>query len=349
MFRCCLLPIRVVWCWWVFLLVTGCSPGEGQQEVAPFEFHGSTMGATYTIKVLKLPTDMEERGLDQAIRSILGRLHAQMSTYDANSEIGRFNSSHSTDWIPVSEDVCAVVTESLRVSRLSGGAFDITVGPVVDLWGFGPDPSRTEPPAETDIRRVMQRVGYQHLQTRCDEPALRKDRPDIAIDLSAIAQGYGADKVAEYLDVLGVRDYLVDVGGELRARGVNPRGVPWRIGIEKPTPKRRVVERVVQVKNCAIATSGTYRNFFEQGGRRFSHTIDPHTGAPVTHGLASVTVITTQGAAAADALATAISVLGPERGYDLAVRENLAVLLIVQKGAQYVEKSSPQIAQYLTE
>jgi thiamine biosynthesis lipoprotein len=332
----------------IVLVLIGCDSQIYRPKL--LEFHGLTMGASYTVKLVNAPFALQApkaEQAEQAIAAILDRLHAQMSTYDGNSEISRFNASQNIDWFPVSKDVCAIVAEALRVSSLTDGAFDITVSPLVNLWGFGPDTARTEPPAATAITSTMQRVGYQHLQARCNTPALRKDRSDVTIDLSAIAQGYGADRVADYLDGIGVQNYLVDVGGELRGKGVNASGQLWRIGIQRPTPDSYgEAERIVHIKDCAVATSGTYRNFFKKDGVHYSHTIDPKTGVPVTHNLVSVTIIT-PGAAIADALATALSVMGLERGYNLAVREALAVVFIVQEQGKLREKITPQAAKYL--
>lgn len=337
--------------YWLLILLSlpiGCT---NNTTPITLQFRGSTMGTTYTVKVLQLPNTVTPQQLEPQIAAILGRLHAQMSTYDTNSEVSRFNSSRSTNWFSVSTDVCNIVEQSQHISHLSNGAFDITVGPVVNLWGFGPAPARTTLPSTAEIQIATQRIGYKYLHTRCNDigvaPALRKDRSDLNIDLSAIAQGYGADKVADYLELLGIQNYLVDVGRELRARGTNAQNVAWRIGVEQPTPLQQgQVEQVLPIKNCAVATSGTYRNFFEFNGKRFSHTIDPSTGSPVTHNLVSVTVITNT-ATLADAWATAISVLGPEIGYQVAKDNNLAVLLIEQQADKFLEKSTPQLIAYL--
>ena len=269
-----------------------------------------------------------------------------MSTYKESSELSRINRSPSTDWVTVSNELLTVVEASLQVSRLSGGAFDVTVGPLVNLWGFGPEPRSEQVPTDEQIREASARVGFTQLHTRPTPPAIRKDRPDLYLDLSAVAQGYAADKVAAHLEAIGIYNYLVDVSGELRVKGRNARGEFWRIGIEKPLANSRIVQQVIQVSNRAMATSGDYRNFFEEAGRRFSHEIDPHTGRPVTHNLASVTVISAS-AMHADAMATALMVLGPEAGYQLAERENLAAFFLVKKNNGFVEKSTLAFRPYL--
>jgi thiamine biosynthesis lipoprotein len=330
----------------LLLLLVGCS----QQATEPLQFHGSTMGTTYTVKILSVPTTATIQQTETNIAAILQQLHASMSTYDATSEISRFNLSQSTEWFSVTDNICDIVEKSQKISQLSDGAFDITVAPAVNLWGFGAAPSRTTPPSNAEITDVKQKIGYQHIQTRCHHTgfssAIRKDRADVTIDLSAIAQGYGADKVAEYLNSLKIKNYLVDVGGELRAQGVNVQGSAWRVGVEKPIPfVQGTVEEVIPIKNCAVATSGTYRNFFEFNGQRFSHTINPRTASPITHNLVSVTIITAT-AADADAWATAISVLGPESGYQIAVKNNLAALLIEQKDDKFLAKRTISLIKY---
>lgn len=341
-------------CWGMILITAGCdnnAPDALAKKLNSVAFQGQTMGSKYMVKISDLPTNNTVTEVNKGIANILADLHAKMTTYDHSSEVSRFNSSTTTDWFPVSGDVCIIVTEALRISKMSAGAFDITVGPLVNLWGFGPDAERTEPPTTGDIQQAMQRVGYQHIQARCDEtPALRKDQANVAIDLSAIAHGYGADKVADYLDSLHIQDYLVDVAGELRGKGLSPRGQAWLIGVEKPVPgSQGDVVQVVMVKNAAVATSGTYRNFFAKDGIRYSHTIDPKTGRPITHNLVSATIVT-QKAATADALATVISVLGFEAGFELAKKEGLAVYAILQDDKDnkiLVGKTTPQIIPYL--
>lgn len=334
---------NLLYCWLLIWLM-GCSPQL-------LELHGPTMGTSYTVKIAHLPNSITEVELSRGVAAILEQLHTAMTTYSTTSEIARFNANQSIDWFPVSSDVCKIVAEAQRISRLSNGAFDITVAPIVNLWGFGPSPQRTTPPSTIEIQTALQKVGYKHLYVRCEEPelppALRKDRTDISIDLSAIAQGYGADRVADYLDELQIKHYLVDVGGEMRGRGVNAQGMLWRIGIEQPVINERQVQRIIQIKDCAVATSGTYRNFFEANGKRYAHIIDPSTGSPIAHSLVSVTIVT-QSATIADAWATAISVLGPERGFELLLREKIAALLIVQEGGgQLIEKATPNLVAYV--
>jgi thiamine biosynthesis lipoprotein len=274
----------------------------------------------------------------------LDAVDQMMSTYRSDSEISRFSDSVSTDWQLVSADFCASVEDALEVSVLTDGAFDITVGPLVNLWGFGPGDSIDKPPADSDIERMLSTVGYQHLQADCAQPALKKDIAELVLDMSAIGKGYAADKVADVLEQDGFGDYLVEVGGELRVAGRNADGKLWAIGIEAPLVDQRRPQTIVRITDTGVATSGDYRNYFEVDGRRYSHTIDTQTGRPVTHSLASVTVIDDSGYRA-DALATAFLVMGVEKAIALAQREQLAAVFLLRDDAGITELTTPAFDQ----
>ncbi len=319
------------------LVLAACDRDLAQDKV--LRFTGATMGTHYTVKVMDLPAGVEEQALSADIATILEDVYERMSTYRNDSELSRFNASETTDWVAASPELVFVVDAALRVSRLTGGAFDITVGPLVNLWGFGPTPRPAEAPPEQQIREGLAKVGSQHLHTRLSPPAIKKDRGDIYIDLSAIAKGYAVDRVAERLDALGIVNYLVEVGGELRGKGHNAQGAPWKIAIERPAPETRAVFKVISLQDQGAATSGDYRNYFEQDGQRFSHTLDPRTGKPIVHRLASVTVLSST-AMHADAMATALMVLGPEAGFKLAQQEKLAVFFITKTANGFTERST---------
>ena len=265
-----------------------------------------------------------------------------MSTYRSDSELSRLNRFDEPDWFGVSADTAAVIDEALQVGRLSGGAFDVTVSPLVNLWNFGPV-KRTEDrvPSAAEIEDVMARVGFEKVEVRFSPPAVRKERDDLSIDLSGIAKGFAVDQVAKHLEQDKIQDYMVDVGGEVKARGRNPKGNAWRIGIETPTSGKRDVQRVISLDGLAVATSGDYRNYFEQDGVRYCHLIDPRSGRPIGHKLASVSVVGPD-CARADSLATALMVLGPDDGYNLAVEEDLAALFLVKTEDGFVEKTTPR-------
>ncbi|HXH02847.1 MAG TPA: FAD:protein FMN transferase [Candidatus Competibacteraceae bacterium] len=311
------------------------------------ELHGRTMGTSYSVKYLAGAAAPAAAALQEEIERLLAAINKTMSTYDPDSELSRFNRAPADDWVAVSVELYTVVAAARRISELSDGAFDITVGPLVNLWGFGPQPPRDRVPPAAAIAAARERVGYRMLALRNQPPALRKTRPDLYVDLSAIAKGYAVDRVAELLERHAIRDYLVEIGGELRASGRNAQASPWRVAVEKPLAGARSVETVIAVERGSIATSGDYRNFFEVDGQRYSHEIDPHSGWPIAHRLASVTVVA-DNCMEADAWATALLVLGPQNGPALAERLGLAALFISGEADGFREHATPAFVPYLT-
>ncbi len=297
---------------------------------------GPTMGTQYSVKFGEGAADAS--AVHGEVRSVLARINALMSTYQSDSELSLFNTTASVDWTEVSVDTHNVMDEALRVGGLTQGAFDVTVGPLVNLWGFGSTGRTLTVPQDELLADAASTVDYRRLNS--SGLSIRKSAPDLQVDLSAIAKGYAVDRVAELLDRHGIEDYLLDIGGELRARGRKPDGGGWRVGIERPVPGSRSVYRVVELGNRAIATSGDYRNYFEHEGRRYSHTVDPRTARPVTHPLASVSVIADT-AMTADAFSTAIMVLGPDEGYEFARSNDLAASLIVRREDGFDERWTP--------
>ncbi len=237
------------------------------------------------------------------------------------------------------------LAEALRVSELTDGAFDVTVGPLIQLWGFDREGQPDKIPTQQQIDVAQQQIGFEKLEFRTDPPALRKQSPDLYVNLSAIAKGYGVDVIAEYLESVGVQDYLVEIGGEVRAKGAKPDGIAWVIGIERPdsaTFHEPIL--AIQPQSMGMATSGNYRNFFTRDGKTYSHTIDPQTGRPVESKLVSVTVLAPT-CMQADATATAIMVLGAEQGMQLAEQENLPVMLLVKDGAEFTAQANAAFQQ----
>ncbi len=319
-------------------------PGSGPSAASRLHhFTGRTMGTSYSVKVVA--GELDDDALHKRIELVLEGANRIFSTYLSDSELGRFNRYKRTDWFPVSKDLAVVVRQALELSKASGGAFDPTVAPLVNLWGFGPGPRRKRPPPQEDIERLMKHVGFKKLKVRLDPPALAKTDPEATCDLSAIAKGYAVDLVAGFLERRGFSRYMVEVGGEVRAKGTNHKGSPWRIGVERPDSFGRL-ERIIYIRNAAVATSGDYYNYFEWEGVRYSHTIDPHTGWPVRHEPASVTVIRPS-CAEADGLATTIEVLGPEDGFAFALERKLAVLLLCRTEGGISEKMTPSFKDYL--
>jgi thiamine biosynthesis lipoprotein len=305
---------------------------------------GHTMGGDWSLTLRHLPPAQTREALQAASQAILDRLEDEMSTYRPTSDLSRFNRMHDTDWFEVPQDLANVVWTAQRVSEETGGAFDVTVAPLVNLWGFGPESTGLrigEVPTDDAIAAARQHVGYQRLHVRLAPPALRKDDADVRIDLSAIAKGYAAGRIASALDAQGATDYLITVGGEVRAKGISNLGRPWRVGIEVPTPDTRRVLRQIELRDAACSTSGDYRNFFDVAGQRFSHEINPHTGRPIRNAPASVSVIHPD-SAYADAMATALMVLGQDEGYELAKRLNLPALFVTRAAGEFHCRATPE-------
>ena len=300
---------------------------------------GDTMGTVYKVKVSGPPDGLTAERLQQEVDARLKYINDRMSTYLPESEISRFNRSKSDEWFEVSPETVAVLGEALEISEKTDGAFDVTVGPLVNLWSFGPEDRHTEIPTDDEIEQAKARVGFRNVEIRPSPPALRKKQPNVYVDLSAIAKGFAVDEVARVLDALGVTRYMVEIGGEVRTRGRKQDGTPWRIGIEKPASTSRVLQHIVELENRSLATSGDYRNFFEKDGRRYSHTIDPRTGRPVEHNLASVSVIS-DNCTFADAMATALAVMGPDEAFRYATDNDVDVLLIIRGPDGFSEKAT---------
>jgi len=296
------------------------------------------MGTRYGVQLAAPIDDALRAELAELIEVELATINRAMSTYDPRSELSEFNNRQDPGWVTASPGLLEVLESAARISNSTQGAFDVTVGPLVDLWGFGPQYRTRRVPGAAAIERVRKRVGYQRVQTDPSASAIRKTHRHTQIDLSAIAKGYGVDRVAMILDRLRIGDYLVEIGGEFRARGTTAAGRTWRIAIEQPVYGQRdhgdILGEIVVLKNRAIATSGTTMDFFEQGGRHYSHGIDPRTGSPVNHPPMAVSVVadTTM---EADGWATALLVLGPEQGYSLAQARGLAALLVTASGPTF--------------
>jgi thiamine biosynthesis lipoprotein len=338
-------------CWLLILSFSSCAC---HRAAPPQEntISGTTMSTTYQVKIARdflaardLPVVKEK------IDSALIAVNRQMSAFDPQSEISRFNACNDTLPFTVSVPLHDVVQVALEVYRQSSGYFDITVAPLVDLWGFGKMNRRSEPPGEQQIARVRKHVGSAHLII-ADSTHLRKTIPELELDLSAIAKGYGVDVVAELLDSLRYKNFLVEIGGEIVARGLNAKNELWKIAVEQPQfaslPGEQVMS-ILALSNVGVATSGDYRNYFEYQGRKYSHTIDPFTGYPVRHDLASVTVIAGN-CTRADALATAVMAMGPQQG--LPWIENMsaveALLIVRLPDGKYKEFQTAGFNKYLT-
>lgn len=302
--------------------------------------NGRIMGTYYRVTVAGTAAD-RLASLGPGVLTVLGNVDRDMSTYRADSALSRVNRAPGGIWSSVPGSLVDVVTLARSVSKSSQGAFDVTAGPLVNLWGFGPEQRLTKPPSPGQIAAVRELVSFKALDVSRQPPALRKAADGVYVDLSAVAKGYAVDAVSRFLTARGVTHYLVDVGGELRAGGLNPDGEAWSVAVETPHPgSQRGIQRLIDLSDKAVATSGDYRNFFEHNGRQFSHLIDPRTGHPVEHGLVSATVVADT-AALADAYATAVLVLGPDEGLALLKRRRLHGMLVHKTDDGYRELFTP--------
>jgi thiamine biosynthesis lipoprotein len=322
----------------VLLTSPACAPAQPEPRIPQvMAISGSTMGTTYTVKVAELPADATLVELRSAVDERLEWINRHMSTYVADSDVSRFSQHSGSDWFEVARETAFVVSVAQQIAEDTDGAFDITVGPLVNLWSFGVERRPDGLPTDQEIAARRSRVGYQNIEVRRAPPALRKQRPDVAIDLSGIAKGFAVDQIAELLDRRGIRGYMIEIGGEVRTRGHKADGGVWRIGIERPVSDSRAVYRVVALEDRSLASSGDYRNFFDWNGRRYSHEIDPQTGFPVDGQLAAVSVLAPD-AMTADALATAYFVMGPTRAWQHAEKSQVEVLLILRDGDGFRER-----------
>ncbi|GGW92079.1 FAD:protein FMN transferase [Alteromonas halophila] len=318
----------------VMFVAAGCS----DKESPVVHLYGDTMGTTYNIKYVA-QEDLTDEGLQKKVDKRLAEINKLMSTYDTTSELSRFNQYRYTDSFAVSDETLVVVEEAIRLGKLSQGVLDVTVGPLVNLWGFGPTKRPEKIPSDADIEEVRDYVGLDKLSVT--DNGLQKSHPMVYVDLSTIAKGYGVDQIAEMLERYNIENYLIEIGGEMRVKGHRGNGDEWLIAIEKPVTTERAVQKVVSIGENAIATSGDYRNYYEDDGVRYSHLIDPRTGRPLRHNLVSVTVVHPS-SMTADGLATAFNVMGWESAKSIAREQNLAVFLIRKTDDGFEEFASSE-------
>jgi thiamine biosynthesis lipoprotein len=320
------------------LVLLACS--EAPQRLT---LRGATMGTTWSV-VVGLPAPEPAQALQEQIESELLAINAALSTYIPDSEISLLNDRKGEIDQELSPRFAAVLDAALEIGKRTGGAYDVTVGPLVELWGFGASSFDGALPTEDAIAAARAAVGATGLGW--NRETRRLQRPEnVRIDLSSIAKGYAVDRISEMLAERGFSNTLVEIGGELRAQGERPEGGPWRLAVESPDPRQRRFVDALNVQNAAVATSGDYRNFFELDGKRYSHLVDPRTGYPVTHDLVSVTVIDKQ-CMTADALATALIVLGYDEARALAEREGLAAHFVSQTDSGLEVHYTPAFEMY---
>ncbi len=323
---------------WVEHLARSSAGSAWELRVDRALLRGRTMGTQFTIVLPGKSADWDRAALERLqgqIDAELETVNAEMSHYLVDSELSRFNRAPAGKAVEVGPNLLEVIRLAKQVSDASKGAFDVTVAPLVEAWGFGPrrDEGERSVPTPERIAELSAMVGDDKLELDLTAGTLRKLAPGLRVDLSAIAKGHGCDRVAAVIEAAGHHDYMIEIGGELRLRGENPSGEAWAVAIERPTGDAAGVQAVhamFELTDVAVATSGDYRNFWQEGGTRYSHTIDPRTGRPITHALASVTVVHPESAALADAWATAFDVLGPEEGMAVAQDVGLAAYFLVR-------------------
>ena len=302
------------------------------------EFSGKTMGPIDYQVIVYAENGGPIEKMEEGIKSELERVNQLMSTYIEDSDVSRFNRYDKGDWFSVDSETAKVVSRALEISRLSEGAFDITVAPAVKLWNFGPDRKRFKVPADETVNQVCSQVGYEQLICRLDPPALKKSNPELSIDLSAIAKGYAVDAVANYLRNLEMTDFMVVVGGEVYSVGTKSGQSPWYTGIEKPSDRTIEIETRISLDGQAVATSGDYRNFSIRDGVRYSHTIDPRTCRPVTNQMATAAVVADD-CMTADAVATAVMVMGAKKGLVFCKANGMELFAIERDAADPTDDS----------
>ena len=335
----------------IFILVIFLIKGASACQQTNYEIlalNGLTMGTTYSVKINADNAFVEKNQISDDIDEILSEINQSMSTYIKESELSNINFSTVSDWQSISDDLFEVIDHAMNISLKTNGAFDITIAPLVNLWGFGPDKLQNKIPTDEIIELTKKNTGYKKISIDKSLKKISKLDPNLHIDLSGIAKGFAVDKIARYLDKHGFKNYLIEIGGELIGKGLNKDNEIWQIGIENPNNNSDTIKRIVQLKDMAMATSGNYMNYFEKDGVRYSHTINPVTGKPIKHKLASVTVLDNS-AMNADALATAFMVLGSEKALSLADNLEIAIYLIIKEGKRFEEKYNDYFTPYLSD
>lgn len=302
---------------WLALLLVSC---DGKEEFT--SIGGKTMGTTWSLR-----SEQATKETRQLIQDHLDQREAVLSHWRQDSAVSRFNDSLTTDWQPVPRELIQIVELARDIASKTDGALDITLAPLIDLWGFGATGQSKSIPTEAQITEAKTRCGWQHLHIRFDPPAMKKDLPDIRINVASVTEGFVIDELITLLKQRGLSDFLLEVGGEVAAIGHAPDGKPWRVGIQTPEATPGDALQTLPLSDLCIATSGNYRHRFEKDGQSYSHLIDPRTGHPISHPLTAVSVVH-ESCGIADGYATALMVLGPERGREIASQLGLRVIWI---------------------
>ena len=312
-------------------VLSGCGNGDSLER-----FDGPTMGSRYSIQYVRHSSTPGLKAVQAEVENILAEVDRQFSTYRSDSVIERFNALPAGRCQVMPGPVLELIRVGEQLSSQSEGSYDLTVEPLLNLWGFGPQGREEKIPTAEALAEVRQRVGHAHL--RIDGDQLCKDAA-VEVDFNSIAAGYAVDTIAAKLEAMGIHNYLAEATGELKAAGKKLDGSPWRVALEEPRDDQRVAERIIAVDGYGVSTSGDYRNYFERDGRRYSHTFDARTGAPVLHTLASVTVIHPS-ALMADGLSTLLLILGPERGWDYAETHDIGAFFVIRADTGFVTRTT---------
>lgn len=330
----------------VITLLSACNKPQSRPQI---DINGKTMGTFYSVKVSGDIAISKEQ-LQHQIDTLLEQANDDISTYRADSVLSRFNHSHSTNPQAIPRGMANIILMAQRIGRDTGGAIDITIGPLINLWGFGSDKRPVKVPTQQQIAAAQKKVGLQHLNLFSGSRGewLQKDLPGMYVDLSTLGEGYGTDELVRLMTRNGITNYLVLVGGAVSAHGVNSQGKPWRVAIQKPTDRENAVQALVDLQGYSISTAGSYRNYFELDGQHYSHIIDPSTSKPIQHRLVSATVIASS-ALEADGWDTGLMVLDTEKALQLAQERGLAAYLISKTNDGFSTVMTPQFKAFLVQ
>lgn len=322
----------------VLLSLAGCGQGNTLERIS-----GPTMGSSYTVQYVRTPQGPAPEQIKREVEAILEGVDKRFSTYRSDSLIAAFNRLPANSCQPMPADVLELVRVGEQLSQRSDGAFDLTVEPLLDLWGFGPQSRMEKVPSEQALASARQRVGHGHLRIVGEQ--LCKDAP-VEVDFNSIAAGHAVDLLVARLQTLGVADLLVEATGELKALGRKPDGSHWKVAVELPREDRQIAQQVLAVDGFGVSTSGDYRNYFEENGQRYSHTFDARLGRPVKHDLAAVTVFD-RSTLMADGYSTLLLVLGPQQGWDFALKHQIAAVFVTRVADGFVSRSTPAFEQLM--
>lgn len=332
--------------WLLSLLIASTISLVGCEQNQNFELQGAAQGTTYHIKIASAPKTIDKKALHQSIENKLADLDRKLSNYRDDSEISLLNQKQTAEWLEVSPEIAEMLAIAKHVFTRSQGCYDLSIKPLLDVWGFSKHDNHV--PSATAIAEAKQHIGMQSLEIDTATHKIRKLDPLLSIDLSSIAQGYSVQALANYLEQQGIHNYLVEIGGEMKVKGSKKDQKPWRVAVQNPALASNDIHKILQLqetKGIAIMTAGTYRNFFEENGKGYSHIIDPRTGQPVSHRLLSVTVLHDD-PTWADAWDTALLCLGETAARQLAEAEHLKVLLIYATDNGLAEYMHPDFTQW---